>query len=840
MGCQVPGSREEVAQAWLQGAIARARAALDASSAPADKLAWWRELARLHGGRVRRDIALSPAEAADLARFGLEQTSDSALRIKAEILDEIAPGLDQALFIDPAPRGLAKPAAPDAALLSLSGLPSYRSRTQKAAIQAALTMPAGASMMVSMPTGAGKSLVFQLAPLWWRTGDPGACAIVIVPTIALAEDHQRTLRGFPGLEGSRALTGSTSPAERTAILNDFRNGRAPILLLSPEAAFGRAREELLQAALPPEHPEKFGQPGRLCAVFVDEAHIIESWGRSFRPDFQRLPALVADLRKRNPDLRTILLSATLTPASRDLLRADYGGGQWNEIHSETPRYQFDLATKSYESVETRDADLLRLIDRAPRPAIIYTTRVDQAAALYQRLTAEQGYERVALFTGDISDAQERRRIVEAWSASHLDLIVATSAFGLGVDKPDVRAVIHACLPESPARWYQEIGRASRDEHQGLGVTLWVRSTDKARPVRRASSEESSYVTDEDDAESMAGGGWLSREVAEARWQALRRVAVGHGWGEGGGQRLSLSLDAARQGLDPRYTGERNRGWNRSLLNLMQRGRAIAIEPDAPQREGPISWTVVVHADGVLADPDTADWASAWDRIFAVRDKERAIAKAELRRFRSLMRDGAGQCVLQGAYRLIEPQSYAPACGRCPACRRHGTPPPTSLNPKGARFAWPSPPRTRRILPHGLLLVAPDQGVDLQRLVPRLVAAGVEQFVTDAEDAQAIATLLKDQDVHYGFVHGADDWLADEHVLPDLATAFVPVTAERVARWVRRLERLTGDRPEQSLVFVASPSLHVDGRRLSQFLSNHPVYDEADLEGFASPRLGELA
>src|SRR5262249_2212660 len=287
------------------------------------------------------------------------------------------------------------------------------------------------------------------------------------PTVALALDHARTLSTIPGLERSRALTGELKPAERDELLAEFRRGEIPVLFLSPEYALGIAREPLIEAATVPT-AKYSGLDARLKAIFIDEAHIVESWGRSFRPDFQRLPALLANLRQVEPSIRTVLLSATLTPAARiELRRAYSSSGNWLEIDARTPRYEFDIVVQSYSSQEQREATLDHVIDLAPRPLVVYTTRVEDASNLFVR-QERRGYQRMALFTGDTAGL-ERGIIVKDWAAGRLDLIIATSAFGMGIDKSDVRSVVHACLPESPSRWYQEIGRAARDGHQGLAV-----------------------------------------------------------------------------------------------------------------------------------------------------------------------------------------------------------------------------------------------------------------------------------------------------------------------------------------------------------------------------------
>jgi ATP-dependent DNA helicase RecQ len=187
---------------WQADLVYSIKAAHAQAVSPADRLALIRTLTWASGGFLELTplgIQLSPEEVAELTRFGLARTFGDALRLVVSELDEIAPGLEEALRFDPRSRRVFRSATADAVLRRCSGHVAYQSATQKAAIRALLTMPGGAALMISMPTGSGKSLLFQLGPRFWRETEPQACCVVITPTIGLADDHERTLRQLPGL-----------------------------------------------------------------------------------------------------------------------------------------------------------------------------------------------------------------------------------------------------------------------------------------------------------------------------------------------------------------------------------------------------------------------------------------------------------------------------------------------------------------------------------------------------------------------------------------------------------------------------------------------------------------
>lgn len=794
---------------WRGVSISRCRRALDAAAAPADRGALLRTLAWLKGGRIDVEadgLALAPSDEAEQVRFGFRIAADqSALWLRDDLGPAWWPG---DLQVDPADRRALSPGSADAVLLRLTDRRAYRSLAQKAALRALLTQQPGSGLLASMPTGAGKSLVFQMAALAGREAAPGACVAVIVPTVALALDHERSLDGIRGLQGSLALTGDLAPTMLRERLDAFRRGEVPVLLLGPEMALREDVQAALAEAAAPE-PLAFGLDARLTHLVVDEAHIVETWGRSFRPDFQRLPALLRRLRIVNPETRLVLLSATLPPAAREVLRRDWGSGApWLEVDARVPRYEHDVVIASFRDSKARDDALDWVMDHLPRPTILYATEVEAAKVLHRRL-ALRGHARLALFTGD-STTEERRDVVRGWAEDDLDIVVATSAFGMGVDKPDIRSVVHACLPEGPSRWYQEIGRAARDGGQGVAALLFT--------------DHGGSDDDVDRARGLALSGWLTRSLAELRWDAMKR-SERREW-VGAHLRIHVDLDAVRDGLAGR-SSDYNRAWNRSLLMLMQRAGTIEIASvsgaDGDARQ---VWAVDVK-DASLLGTST----SAWDLIFNLRERERAEAKAMFDPFLRGVRRPERDCLTRLAFELIEPSAWVPPCGRCPHCRSQRVNPPRDLPCGGLDAAWAGSSVLPGGLRRGVTLIDPadpsaTRGLDL--LLRRLTALGVAQWVVPDGLAAEVASRLATIPRALGLVMTFGEW-SDVAVLADLPAALILPQGdhegdEMLVRFVTWVEQSAGGVG----ALVTDPARRVRGRRLDQWASRSAPLAEATL------------
>jgi DNA topoisomerase III len=320
--------------------------------------------------------------------------------------------------------------APLAALRKHWGFTAFRP-LQREAIDAAL---AGRDALLVLPTGGGKSLCYQLPALCGR-----ALVLVVSPLIALMDDQVAKLHA-QGLRAERIHSGRAR-AESQAVLRAYLDGKLDFLFIAPE-----------RLAVP-GFPEKLAQR-KPALVAVDEAHCISQWGHDFRPEYRML-------RDRLPALRpapVIALTATATPTVQRDIVVQLGLDKAHRyIHG------FRRTNIAIELVEAppsaRDSSTERLL-RAPerRPAIVYAPTRKKAEALARRL--DRTFRAAAYHAG--MPARERDEVQRAFLAGELEVIVATIAFGMGIDKADVRTVVHTALPGSVESYYQEIGRAGRD------------------------------------------------------------------------------------------------------------------------------------------------------------------------------------------------------------------------------------------------------------------------------------------------------------------------------------------------------------------------------------------
>lgn len=362
--------------------------------------------------------------------------------------DYVEPEKDERYFLGVTPN-----------IFRLTGFQKFKSIRQKLAVNGALNMPDGFTSLVSLPTGGGKSLITQTMAYQKKEG----LTITVVPTVSLAMDQVRVAKDNikVALESEIACYYSDlAKDEKRSIIDRIKSRKLRLLFISPEALI---KNEMFKQVI-----DTANESGYLRNLIIDEAHIVIEWGNFFRVDYQCLEPWRNNLYEKNSKLKTVLLSATYEKNTVKILQSMFSTeDKWIEIRCDAlrrePRFEL-VAAKSFRDKNEKIRELLRCL---PRPMVVYVMRPDQAEKV-KEMAAEIGITNVETFTGK-TKSDERSRIIDEWSENKFDIIIATSAFGVGVDKSDVRTVLHLYVPDNPNAYYQELGRGGRDGLPCLSV-----------------------------------------------------------------------------------------------------------------------------------------------------------------------------------------------------------------------------------------------------------------------------------------------------------------------------------------------------------------------------------
>jgi ATP-dependent DNA helicase RecQ len=320
-----------------------------------------------------------------------------------------------------------------------------------AQLGAAESVVAGRDTLAVLPTGSGKSAIYQVAGLAL-----GGLTVVVSPLISLQRDQVRAMTGY-GLSAV-LLNSSLHAAQRAEVLATVRAGGTDFVMLGPEQL---ANDETLR--------ELTTGPRAITLVAVDEAHLVSEWGHDFRPEYLRL-ADVIDTFGRPPVLA--LTATAAPPVQADITRQLRMRGP-QVVVADFDRPTIDLAVRRTrhglpedQAIDDRTVEVVLAHDT---PTLVYALTHARCESLADRLRLDSY--RVAAYHAGLP-AAERGRVQDAFYAGELEVVVATSAFGMGIDKPDVRTVVHAGVPGSLDEYYQEIGRAGRDGGPAHAVLVY--------------------------------------------------------------------------------------------------------------------------------------------------------------------------------------------------------------------------------------------------------------------------------------------------------------------------------------------------------------------------------
>ena len=316
---------------------------------------------------------------------------------------------------------------------------------QEAIIKSVL---AGSDTFVLMPTGGGKSLCYQLPALL----KPGT-AIVVSPLIALMKNQVDMIRNFGTEVGvAHVMNSSLSKAELLEVKEDLKSGKTKMLYVAPES-------------LTKEETVEFLRTLKISFVAIDEAHCISEWGHDFRPEYRRLRPIIDAIGKNLP---VIALTATATlKVQQDIMKnLDIMDAKVFKSSFDRPNLYYEVRPKTKDVIK----DIIKYIKQNPgKSGIVYCLSRKKVEELAETLMVN-GIKALPYHAG--LDSQTRKENQDKFLMEEVDVIVATIAFGMGIDKPDVRFVIHHDIPKSLEGYYQETGRAGRDGGEGNCIAFY--------------------------------------------------------------------------------------------------------------------------------------------------------------------------------------------------------------------------------------------------------------------------------------------------------------------------------------------------------------------------------
>lgn len=518
----------------------------------------------------------------------------------------------------------------DPYLYNMTGYINYSCKAQKLIIRSIMNQIEGTTILECMPTGSGKSLTFQM-PAYY---DEKGTTIVVVPTVALAMDQSNSSNKLYKNKKYRpqAYYSGIDFSKRKVIFREISRGELPLLFISPEALLNSSFNEVVMKA---------AQKGMINRFVIDEAHIITDWGEFFRTEFQFLAVFRKKLMEdTNNKLKTVMLSATLSDRTSNILKFLFSeDNNFIEIRADKLREEIQYYSVNSIGNNQRLDRLIEMIPYIPKPFIIYVPTIQDSNEIKGRIVDKEYYS-VETFTSKTSN-DNRMKILKRWELDEIDIIIATSAFGMGVDKKEVRAVVHCYVPENIDRFYQEVGRCGRDKYGAISISFTSPNEDK---------DIINYLT-----RSKV----LSVEKIVSRWQEIKNGYL---------QRVDGNKFWICSNITPEYlreketiTGKLNESWNEYVILFLYRHRLLDIL-EVKQDDRKKRHILIEIIDDILNEEQ-----KLIAYLEPIRNKERELVNIGIYNINSLLREKS-RCwskYFTKVYKFTEK-----SCCGCPGCRHN--------------------------------------------------------------------------------------------------------------------------------------------------------------------------
>lgn len=513
----------------------------------------------------------------------------------------------------------------------LTGFKYFKSIEQKLAVNGALNTPAGYTTLVSLPTGGGKSLITQAIAYQKQRG----LTVVIVPTVSLVMDQVRAATNNIKSASKGEILGydsEISNSVRNQLYQYLDEETLRLLFISPEALV--KNKELVKRL------EEANERKYIRNIVIDEAHIVMDWGNFFRVDYQCLEPWRKKILQGNGEIRTFLLSATFVKDAVEGLKEMFANDdKWIEIRCDKLRHEPRFQVVKAESYSDKNRKIIELMRYLPRPMVVYVSSPDKAEEVGQ-LAQQNGLKNFALFTGKTKNDQ-RRELIEAWAGNEMDMMIATSAFGVGIDKKDIRSVLHLYIPESPNAYYQELGRGGRDGLPCLSVMLTLVNEDLTTTFKKL-------------------GKVPTPKKILGRWETMLRSRDTKWFQD------LYSIDTT---VKPNYNSsdeyaedasKRDIQWNIYVLLLLRRYHLIEIDELVLNGEDKYQFIIrITEAKILQCDEET-------DQVFSkIRDEEWKKTKSEFKKMKHAICNSENECLSEMFYK-----TYTRVDEYCAGCNTH--------------------------------------------------------------------------------------------------------------------------------------------------------------------------